>query len=138
LLVGPVAARYRQIPVLLVTVSVMALSIALMLFNPVPDMSYLLAVPVIASYALCYPTLLSMFSESVDPTEQWWVMGVTIALFTIGSGGVSIVGGTMMKVSPGLPFVIAIASCILALILVAVLWRARGDIAALDPHKTEA
>lgn len=134
-LVGPVFARYRQVNIMVVTVVIMTVFITAYVFNPVPALAYVLIIPIIAAFGIAYPTLLSMFSASVDASRQGWVMGVCVALFTIGSGSVSIVGGSAMRITPGLPLFIGIGSCIIALVLIAVLWRGNADVRNLDPHK---
>lgn len=127
-LVGPVFARFRQITIMVVTVSIIAVFIVAYVFNPVAWLAYVLVIPIIAAFGITYPTLLSMFSASVDPSRQGWVMGVCVALFTLGSGSVSIVGGTTMALDPGLPLFIGAGSSAIALVLIALLWRGNADI----------
>ncbi len=136
-LVGPVFARFRQVNILVVTVIIMAVFITAYVINPVAWLAYVLVIPIIAAFGITYPTLLSMFSASVDATRQGWVMGVCVALFTIGSGSVSIVGGSAMAINPGLPLYIGIGSCLLALVLIAILWRGNPEVQKLDPHAVE-
>ena len=88
--------------------------------------TYLAIVPLAIAFAIGYPTLLSIFSASVDATEQGWVMGVSVALFTSGAGITSFVGGELMGVDIHYPFYIAIASAALAIVLVGVLWQLPG------------
>jgi hypothetical protein len=88
--------------------------------------TYLAIVPLAIAFAIGYPTLLSIFSASVDATEQGWVMGVSVALFTSGAGITSFVGGELMGVNIHYPFYIALASAALAIALLAVLWRVPG------------
>ena len=76
-----------------------------------------------------------MFSASVDASRQGWAMGTCFALYTLGSGSVSIAGGPAMLLYPALPLVLAIGSCSLALVLMAVLWRGNEEIAGLDPRE---
>ena len=133
-LVGPVFARFRQTSILVVTVAIMAVFITAYVLNPVARLAYVLVIPIIAAFGITYPTLLLMFSASVDASRQGWVMGVCVALFTLCSGSVSIVGGTAMAVNPGLPLFIGSGSCFVALVLIAALWRGNSDIRKLDPH----
>jgi len=137
-LVGPVFARYRQVTIMTVTISIMVIFIAAFVFNPVSGLAYVLVIPIIAAFGITYPTLLSMFSASVDPTRQGWVMGVCVALYTAGSGSVSIAGGSLMAFNPGLPLFIGIASCLIALVLIALLWRGNPDIETLNPESVGA
>lgn len=136
-LVGPVLARYRYINVMLVTVIIMTVFIAAYVLNPVSALAYVLVIPIIAAFGITYPTLLSMFSASVDPSRQGWVMGVCVALFTLGSGSVSIGGGSLMAVNPGLPLYVGCGSCIVALVLIVILWRGNPDIEGLGRNETD-
>ncbi len=58
-------------------------------------------------YFMCvgtvYPTLLGIFSSSVDEHEQGWVMGVTTSLIALVSGLMSLVGGILMSIDINLP-----------------------------------
>jgi hypothetical protein len=89
------------------------------------------SLPVVVPFAICYPTMLALFSESAGEDEQGWVMGITIALFTLGCGMISLAGGAMMAISPRLPFMAGIASFSVALIFIATLWP-QADVKALD------
>jgi predicted MFS family arabinose efflux permease len=130
-LVGPLSARFRKIPTVTYTVAVMAISLTLFMFNPNSMFSYIFVVPVVVPFAICYPTMLALFSESAGEDEQGWVMGVTIALFTLGCGMISLAGGAMMAISPRLPFMAGIASFLAALIFIA-MWWPQADVKALD------
>ncbi|WP_419913235.1 MFS transporter [Hoeflea sp.] len=131
-LLGPVLARFRQIRTIAVTVIIMAVFLALFMINPFPDLSFILVLPILAAFAITYPTLLLMFSETVDETQQGWVMGVSIALFTLGSGSISLVGGLTMAENRDLPFMIGLGAFAIALVLVATAWRSQS-IVQLDP-----
>jgi len=136
-LVGPVAARATQVQVIVVTVIVMIAAMAALLVNPWPLFAYVLVIPLIGAFSFTYPTLLSMFSQSVDGTEQGWVMGVAIALYTIGSGSSSFIGGATMSINPGFPLMIGMGACAMALIMVALLWRRHRSVSRLDPNWRE-
>ncbi|MEM7170177.1 MAG: MFS transporter [Pseudomonadota bacterium] len=131
LLAGPAIARFGKISTVAYTLILMAVSLALFTFNPLPSLSYLLVVPIVLGFAIGYPTLITLFAASVGEDEQGWVMGITIALFTIGSGFIALTGGAMMAIDPRLPFLTGIASYIVALIFVFTLWR-QDDVKALD------
>ncbi len=132
-LVGPVFERFRQSAIIAVTVTTMIVFMAGYLVNHEAWLAYVLVVPIIAAFGITYPTFLSMFSASVDASRQGWAMGVCVALYTLGSGSISIAGGTMMALNPALPLLVAIGSCILALVFMALLWRGHDAIATLDP-----
>ncbi len=75
------------------------------------------------AFSVGYAALLSIYSASVDETEQGWVMGVTTALFTLGSAVTSFVGGEAMGVDIRLPFYYAAGIAVLTLVLIVALWR---------------
>ena len=131
LLVGPVTKRFRKIPCVAASVVLMAVSLSVFLVNGVPLLSYVLVVPIVVGFAIGYPTILALFSASAKDDEQGWVMGLSIALFTLGSGAISLIGGAMMAIDPRLPFMTGIASYVIALIFIATLWR-QADVQALD------
>lgn len=135
-LLGPILSRFRQIRVITVTVIIMAVSLALFIVNPYAALSFVLVLPILAAFAITYPTLLLMFSESVDETQQGWVMGVTIALFTLGSGSISLIGGLTMAENRDIPFMIGLGAFVIALILVATVWRS-AKVILLDPKNRE-
>jgi MFS family permease len=86
---------------------------------------------VVAAFAVAFPTMLALFSISADQDEQGWVMGITIALFTLGCGIISLAGGALMDIDAHLPFITGIASSLVALIFINKLWR-QSDVKALD------
>jgi predicted MFS family arabinose efflux permease len=74
------------------------------------------------AFSVGYPTLLSIYSLSVDETEQGWVMGVTTALFTLGAGLTSLIGGEAMAFDIRMPFFYAAAVAALSIVLVFATW----------------
>lgn len=100
-----------------------ALSILLFIVAPVPAIAFIAIVLFGFAFAINYPTLLSIFSASVGEEEQGWVMGVTTALFTLGAGIISLLGGRLMGIGIDLPFLVAIGSALLALLLIGMCWR---------------
>ena len=103
--------------------AVMAISALVIVMSPSAAPVYLAAVPLAASFAVGYPTLLAMFSATVGADEQGWVMGVTTALWTLGAGLTALLGGDLMAAGIAYPFVTAICGALLSLALVATIWR---------------
>ena len=136
-LVGPLTTRFRKIPVVAMSMALMAVSLVVYSVNGIPWLSWVLIVPVVFGFGLFYPTVLSLFSASGSPSEQGWVMGLTIALFTLGSGLISLAGGFLMTISPVLPFVTGVASFVVALVCAGWLWR-QPDVQALDQPDPQA
>ncbi len=122
-LVGPLNARYGKKKLVMVSLAVMAASAAIAVFNPWSLMAYLLILPLAIAFAVYLPVTLSLYSAAVDESEQGWVMGVAVALFTLGAGLVSLLGGWLMSIDIRLPFGLAAASALVAVILIPLLWR---------------
>ena len=70
-------------------------------------------------FGVSYPTLLGIFSGSVDEADQGWVIGVTTAVFCFAGGIMSLIGGGLMSVDIRLPFYIAAAATTLGLVVMA-------------------
>jgi MFS family permease len=74
------------------------------------------------AFSVGYPTFLSIYSLSVDETEQGWAMGVTTALFTLGAGLTSLIGGEAMSLDIRMPFFYGAAVAGVAILLVLATW----------------
>ncbi|MEO1017701.1 MAG: MFS transporter, partial [Pseudomonadota bacterium] len=122
-LIGPLTERFSKFRIVYGTLVIMALGVTVFLLNPIPALAYVFVIPVVAAFGVNYPLMITLFSASVDETEQGWVMGVTIAVFTLGAGLISFAGGPLMAIETGLPFIVSIAVLVLAIILIAVFWR---------------
>lgn len=131
MLTGSLTSRFRKIPIVTGSIIVMSISIAIFMLNNNSDFTYLLVIPILVAFGVGYPVMLTLFSASANKDEQGWVMGVSIALFTLGSGMISILGGTLMAVNINLTFTAGIISFFIALILIATFWR-QSDVKALD------
>ena len=127
----PLSKRFGKILMVTFSVVVMAVSLAVFMLNPIFLLAYFLVVPIVVAFTIDYPTMLTLFSASAGDDEQGWVMGITIALFTLGCGIISLVGGAMMAVNVYLPFMTGIVSFLMALFFIAKLWR-QADVKALD------
>tara|TARA_B110000977_G_scaffold183692_1_gene246587 strand:+ start:55 stop:393 length:339 start_codon:yes stop_codon:yes gene_type:complete len=101
----------------------MALSAGLSAINPTPALAYVLIATFFIPFALYYTTMLTLFSGAVDQTEQGWVMGISVALFTLAAGVISLLGGWLMAIDIRLPFIVSVISALVAMALIAVLWR---------------
>jgi len=122
-LVGPLDRRFPKKAIIYATLLVMALGLLIVMFNPVAILSYVVILPFAVAFGINYPLMLSLFSASVDELEQGWVMGVTVALYTLGAGIISLIGGQLMAISIFLPYSVALAALVLAAILIFTLWR---------------
>jgi predicted MFS family arabinose efflux permease len=123
LLVGVLGARFSKQAIIAGAAVVEILAIGLFILTPSMILTYLAIVPFGVAFAVGYPTLLSVFSAGVDDTEQGWVMGVSTALFTLGAGLTSLIGGDLMGLDIDDPFLVAIGAAMMALVLIATVWR---------------
>ena len=122
-LVSAFGARFSKQAIVAGAAVVMALAAAVVLASPSVALAYVALVPMAAAFPVGYATLLSMFSATVSKSQQGWVMGVTTALWTLGAGSTSLIGGELMRFGIVVPYLIGIGSIALALILIAALWR---------------
>lgn len=122
-LVKPISERFRRVTIIFWTLFVMAVAEILFIANPVPVLSFVLVVPFVAAFAVNYPMMVTLFSVSVDDSEQGWIMGVTVALYTSGAGIISLIGGSLMSLDIRLPLIISVGALGAAAILIFVLWR---------------
>ena len=105
------------------TLVVMAVTEIFFILNPVGELSFLLLMPFAVAFGVNFPVMLTLFSSSVGKTEQGWVMGVTVAIYTLGAGILSPIGGELMSVEASMPFILSLASLGIAAVLIATLWR---------------
>ncbi|MCB2185520.1 MAG: MFS transporter [Deltaproteobacteria bacterium] len=131
MLVAPLNKRFPKIRIVTVCVVFLAVMDVLYMLNPVALLAYVLLAPLMIVYGVTYPTMLGLFSAAVDASEQGWVMGVTIALYTLGSGSVSLIGGSLMSLDIYTPFFISISAYVIAFGLINTIWRVQR-VRALD------
>lgn len=129
-LVTPTLARFSKQAVLLTNFIVWAICAATIIFTPVAWMCF---IPIFCFYfifGVSYPTFLSIFSASVSDEEQGWVMGITVAMFTLVGGIMSLLGGELMSINIQLPFYIVIVAAIIGTVVMSFTWK-RPEIHAL-------
>ncbi|WP_108660154.1 MFS transporter [Acuticoccus kandeliae] len=122
-LVGPALARLPRWAIIAATQAGIAASIALIVAAPSAILAYAALVPLAISFGVGYPTFLTIISASASEDRQGWVMGVAIALFTLAGGLVSILSGELLSFGMRAPFYLGIAGGLVALALIAALWR---------------
>jgi predicted MFS family arabinose efflux permease len=93
-LVSVLNSRLYKRTVVVGAAATMALSSVLVVATPWITGVLVAVVPMSAAFAVGYATLLSIYSASVDSRDQGWVMGVTAALWTLGAGLTSLIGGS--------------------------------------------
>lgn len=131
LLVTPINKRHDKIPIICGSLVIMAVASTLSVVNPYAFMAYVLIVPFFVGFGVYYPTIVTMFSGAVDASKQGWVMGVTVALYTLGAGIMSLLGGGLMSINIHLPFVVSVSGALISLVLIFFL-RNREDIQKLS------
>lgn len=114
---------FSKLSIIYGTLTVMGVAEILFMVNSVGDLSFLLLMPFAVAFGVNFPVMLMLFSASVGKTEQGWIMGVTVALYTLGAGIISPIGGELMSIGIRLPFILSLVSLIVAAILIALLWR---------------
>jgi predicted MFS family arabinose efflux permease len=129
-LVVPAQKRFSKEALLGMTFTVWALSAAAFIASPNALLTY---VPVFCFYfafGIAYPTFLGLYSAAVSDKEQGWVMGVTIAVFTLVAGVISLLGGELIGLDLDLPFYGVIIAALTALVVMFFAWN-KPDIKAL-------
>jgi len=122
-LVVPAQKRFSKEAILGITFVVWGVSSAAFVAAPIALLTY---IPVFCFYfvfGIAYPTFLGLFSAAVGEKEQGWVMGVTIAVFTLVAGVISLVGGELIGFNLDIPFYGVIVAAIVALVAMFLLWN---------------
>ncbi|MEM7461129.1 MAG: MFS transporter [Pseudomonadota bacterium] len=122
-LVTPTLARFSKQTVILANFVVWGLCGAAIILIPYAWMCF---IPIFCFYfifGVSYPTFLSMFSASVSDEEQGWVMGITIAMFTMVGGIMSLLGGELMSIDIYLPFYIVVAATVIGVLVMSIVWN---------------
>ena len=122
-LIPIVSGRFSKQSAVVSALTIMAFGVLLFILAPVTIFSYLAIIPIGLAFGVGFPTLLSIYSASVDDSEQGWVMGVSVALFAVGGGATSLIGGYLMGQGIRYPFYASISIAILTLALIATLWQ---------------
>ncbi|GAB2897890.1 MFS transporter [Microbulbifer echini] len=122
-MVKPILSRWPKPSVIKLSALVMGGSALVFAFSNQIWLCYLSIFFAYLCFGLAYPALLNMFANSVDETEQGWVMGIATAGFTLVASLISLVGGGAMEVNIRLPFFITAFAAILVLLLMQLGWR---------------
>ncbi len=122
-LVEPAQKRFDKRIVVAACSMVMAVSALLFVVSSSALISYVFIATFYFCFGIAYPTLLGIFSASVDDNEQGWVMGITTAQFTLAAGIISLIGGGLMGIDIRLPFYVTFGAGVLAIIAVGLAWR---------------
>ncbi len=74
-------------------------------------------------FGIAYPTMMSIFSMTVGDDEQGWVMGITLAVFTLVGGVMSLIGGWLDSIDIAMPFYIIMGAAVVAVVVMQIVWR---------------
>jgi len=122
-LVVPAQKRFSKEAILGMTFLVWALSAAAFVASPAAWMTYLPVFCFYFAFGIAYPTFLGLYSAAVGDAEQGWVMGVTIAVFTLVAGVISLLGGELIGLDLDLPFYGVIIAAVIALVVMFLAWN---------------
>lgn len=135
-LVKPAQERFHKRTLIRASLIVMIVSIAWFITTKSGPASFVAPFFFYLLFGISYPTLLGLFSGSVDAEYQGWVMGVTTAVFCLAGGVMSLIGGWLMSIDIKLPFYIAGAAAVLGLLAMSPTWRSQRIREMVDagPH----
>jgi len=122
-LVAPVQRRVDKQTIVITNLIVWAASTVAFIASPAAILCF---VPVFLFYfifGIAYPTFLGLYAASVSDDEQGWIMGITIAVFTLVAGIMSLLGGVLMSTDIRAPFYIVIAAALLGVVVLKLVWN---------------
>jgi len=122
-LVAPAQRRFVKQTIVAVNFIVWAACTAAFIASPVAILCF---VPVFIFYfifGISYPTFLGLYSASVSDEEQGWIMGITIAVFTLIAGLMSLLGGDLMSLDIRAPFYIVIVAALIGVGVLKIAWN---------------
>jgi len=121
-LVAPVQKRMNKQSIISINFLVWAACTAAFIASPVAILCF---VPVFIFYfvfGMSYPTFLGLYAATVNDDEQGWIMGITIAIFTLVAGLMSLLGGDLMSIDIRAPFYIVIAAALAGVVVIRLAW----------------
>ena len=99
LLAGPISKRFdsfKTIKTCLVGQGIFQL--CFIFFNN-QFLPFILITGIGIMFGVGYILMLSLFSACVDESQQGWIMGITISIFTLGTGIISLAGGSLLNLN---------------------------------------
>ena len=123
LLVAPVQKRFSKRTIVIAMSCLMVVVPLLYVAAPTPAFCFVLIFVYYLGFGICYPSILGIFSASVGKDEQGWVMGVSVAIFTLAAGTTSILGGDLMSIDIDSPFFISAVAAVGCLVLLFSVWN---------------
>ncbi|MEO1104436.1 MAG: MFS transporter, partial [Pseudomonadota bacterium] len=121
-LVVPAQKRFTKTMIVRINLIIWVFGAAAVILIPVGIYVFIAIFVFYAFFGVTYPTILAIFSLSVDDSEQGWVMGITIAVFTLCGGIMSLIGAWLMSINIDLPFYVTIGAALVAMGAMSLLW----------------
>jgi predicted MFS family arabinose efflux permease len=128
LFVAPAQKHFTKRKIVIAMICLMIVGALLYALAPHPVYCYFLIFVYYFGFGIAYPTILGIFSASVGEDEQGWVMGITVALFTLAAGITSFLGGDLMSIDIRSPFFVSCGAAVLALVLLLTTWNRSGEL----------
>jgi len=132
-LVLPAQQRFEKPAILIATMCVWILGSLTIILSPSAALCFAAIFVFYFFFGISYPTFLGLFSASVSDEEQGWVMGITVAVFTLIAGVLSLIGGELMNIDIRIPFYIVIAGAVATIVAIKVLWNTASVQAVVAP-----
>lgn len=131
-LVKPAQQRFHKRTLIQASLITMILCTAWFVTTKSGPASYIAPFFFYLLFGISYPTMLGLFSSSVEAEDQGWVMGVTTAVFCLAGGIMSLIGGWLMGIDIRLPYYIAGVAAVLGLLAMGLSWRSQRMRAMVD------
>ena len=122
-LVVPAQKRFSKEAILGTTFVVWAISAAAFIASPVAILTFIPVFCFFFLFGIAYPTFLGLYAGAVGDEEQGWVMGITIAIFTLIAGVISLLGGELIGLNLDIPFYGVIIAALIALVAMFLFWN---------------
>ena len=81
-------------------------------------LQWAIAIPIATTVSVAYGAIITMFSDSVTPERQGWILGITISVTAFAWGFASIVSGVLSGISYVAPLIMALVTLTLSSIAI--------------------
>ena len=125
LLVDPLTRRYSLKSCMIGGSLITALCSFLILLKPPVIFIWLYILPLAASIAIAYSTILTIFSNQVDARSQGWIMGITGAIMAFAFAINSFLVGVLADFDSRIPLIIAAVGLTLSAFMMKILFKGK-------------
>ncbi|MCP4176694.1 MAG: TCR/Tet family MFS transporter [bacterium] len=84
---------------------------------------YILTTVIASLFSIAYVLMVSFFSSSVDESKQGWIMGITISLFTLGAGLISLTGNIFLNININLLISLSALGLFVSVVLIQIFFK---------------